>query len=169
MYSRPWLSFPSLVVLLLSLFAACRGGPADYLIYENEAGGYAISYPANWQVDYSEDGTKCLIASSSRRASVMIDVAKAMSARDAAHFWIMSLAEGTLDKEVTKLEDKAMQGAWDWYLSYDYETEYGGTFHGEAYFKQGKTHLYKLDTAAPKEAYAQQPFSAIIASFKLLQ
>jgi len=59
-----------------------------------------------------------------------------------------------------------MEGAWDWYLSYDYEAEYG-TFHGEAYFKQTETYVYKLDTAEEKGGLKSYPFSTIISSFKL--
>jgi hypothetical protein len=67
---------------------------------------------------------------------------------------------------VTKLEDKPMQGSWDWYLSYDYEADFG-MFHGEAYFKQTETQVYKLDMAGFKQEYSNYPFNTIISSFKL--
>jgi hypothetical protein len=86
-----------------------------------------------------------------------------MTAQDAAKRWIMSL--GTQWSQITLLEDKPMEGSWDWYLSYDYEAQYG-LYHGEAYFKQTEMNLYKLDTAALKGEYSNYPFNTIISSFK---
>lgn len=114
----------------------------------------------------SEDGTKCLIVSQARKASVMIDVARAIPSRVAADYFSMSISQGTVNKEVTMIENKPMEGSWDWYLSYDYEADFG-IFHGEAYFKQTEEHLYKLDTAAIAEEYKNYPFSTIISSFRL--
>jgi hypothetical protein len=157
-----WFLFLWLIGLLIGSLVAC--GTPGYTTYTNDKAGYTINYPLNWQVQVSEDGTKCLITSPTRKGSVMIDVAEGMTAREAAQRWLISI--GTTWGEVTKLEDKPMQGSWDWYLSYDYEANLAA-FHGEAYFKQTETHLYKLDTAGPKEEYSQYPFNTIISSFKL--
>jgi hypothetical protein len=157
-----WFVFLGLIGLLISSLVAC--GKPGYTIYTNDKAGYTISYPLNWQVEVSEDGTKCLITSPTRKGSVMIDVVEGMTAREAAQRWLMSI--GTAWGEVAKLEDKPMQGSWDWYLSYDYDTDFG-SFHGEAYFKQTATYLYKLDTAALKQEYSHYPFNTIISSFKL--
>ena len=161
---RYYFILPCLFVLLLSLFVAC--GKPGYTTYTNDQFGYTISHPDNWNVEVSADGTKCLLASSTRRGSVMIDVADDMLPRVAANYLIMSISQGTPTKEVSLIEDKQMEGAWDWYLSYDYETDFG-MFHGEAYFKLTDTHLYKLDTAASVAEYKNYPFSTIISSFKL--
>ena len=160
---RYWFLLLGLIVWLISSLVAC--GKPGYTTYTNDKVGYTISYPLNWQVEVSEDGTKCLITSPTRRGSVMIDVVEGMTAREAAQRWLISL--GTAWGEVTKLEDRPMEGFWDWYLSYEYETDYYETFRGEAYFKQTETHLYKLDTAGLKEEYSRYPFTTIISSFKL--
>ncbi len=158
------LLFFGLIVLLVGLSTAC-GKPTGYITYKNDAMGYAISYPYNWQLEVSEDGTKCFIVSPMRRASVMIDVSPPMAARDAANRWIMAL--GTAWSEITLLKNEPGQGLWDWYLSYDYEGQYG-LYHGEAYFKRTEKRLYKVDTAADKNGYEHYPFDTIISTFKLL-
>jgi hypothetical protein len=151
-----------LIGLLISSVVAC--GTPGFTKYTNDKAGYTISHPLNWKVEVSEDGTRCLIASPSRQGSIMIDVVEGMTAREAAQRWLISI--GTTWGEVAKLEDKPMQDAWDWYLSYDYETSFG-TFHGEAYFKQTETNVYKLDTAALKQQYSNYPFNTMLSSFKL--
>jgi len=159
-----WFLLLGLIGLLISSLVAC--GKPGYTTYTNEKGGYSISYPYTWTVEVAEDGTKCLITSPTRRASVMIDVAGAMPLRVAANYLIMSISQGTTGKDVTLIEDKPMQGYWGWYLSYDYEMDVG-VYHGEAYFKQTEEHVYKLDTAADVREYKDYPFSTIISSFKL--
>jgi hypothetical protein len=158
-----WFLLLGLIVLLISFLVAC--GKPGYTTYTNDKVGYSISYPLNWQVEVSEDGTKCLITSPTRRGSVMIDVVEGMTAREAAQRWLISI--GTAWGEVIKLEDRPMEGFWDWYLSYEYETSYYETFRGEAYFKQTETHVYKLDTAGDKDGYASYPFATMISTFKL--
>jgi hypothetical protein len=158
-----WFLLLGLVGLLISSLVAC--GMPGFTTYTNDKAGYTIGYPVNWSAEVSEDGTVYYISSPTRRASVKIVVAEGMTAREAANYWLISL--GTAWGEVVKLEDKPMKGSWDWYLSYDYDTNFG-TFHGEAYFKQTETHVYKLDTAGLKEEYSQYPFTTIISSFKLL-
>lgn len=162
-YRKCWVPFLGLIILLLSSSVAC--GKPGYATYKNGEMGYAISYPYNWQVEVSEDGTKCFIVSPTRRASVMIDVAAPMAARDAANRWIMAL--GTAHNELTQFENEPRQDFWDWYLSYDWEAEYG-LYHGEAYFKQTEKRLYKVDTAAFKNEYEYHKFNSIISTFKLL-
>ena len=150
--------------LLFSFSVACA--PPGYKTYDNEEFGYSVSYPMNWKAEVSADGTTFLLESPTRRGSVMIDVKEAMLFRTAANYWLMSISQGTINKEVTKFEDKPMKGVWDWYLSYDYETDFG-MFHGEAYFKTTDTHTYRLDTLARVGEYKDYPFSTIISSFKL--
>lgn len=163
-YIKYWISILGFAVLLISMSVGC-GKPTGYITYKNAAMGYAISYPYNWRLEVSEDETKCFIASPMRRASVMIDVSPSIAARDAANRWIMAL--GTAWSEITLLKNEPGKGLWDWYLSYDYETEYG-LYHGEAYFKQTEKRLYKVDTAADKNGYALYPFDTIVSTFKLL-
>jgi hypothetical protein len=157
-----WFLLLGLIFLLISPLVACRTG---YVTYTNDKAGYSISHPVSWEVQVSEDGTKCLIISPTRRASVMIDVVEGMTIREAANYWLISL--GTAWGEVTKLEDRPMDGFWDWYLSYEYMTSYHEAFRGEAYFKAVDTHIYKLDTAGDKNGYDSYPFATIISTFKL--
>ena len=155
--------FLGLISLVLSLFGACV--KTGFVTYTNDQFGYKILYPYTSKVEVSEDGAKCLIISRNKRASVMIDVTENLTAEEAAQRWLMSI--GSAWGEVVKLEDKPMEGFWDWYLSYDYETNLAETFHGEAYFKQTDSHLYKLDTAALKQDYSDYPFNTMISSFRL--
>lgn len=159
-----WFLLLGLFSLLIGFLIACV--PTGYTTYKNEEFGYAVSYPMNWKAEVSADGTYFLLESPTRRGSVMIDVKDAMPPRTAVNYWLMSISQGTINKEVTKLEDKPMKGVWDWYLSYDYETDFG-MFHGEAYFKTTDTHTYRLDTLARVGEYKDYPFSKIISSFKL--
>jgi hypothetical protein len=147
---------------MFSSLVAC--GKPGFTKYTNEEFGYTISYPINWQLEIAKDATRCFLTSPSRKASVMIDVVEGMTAREAANYWLISL--GTAWDEVTRFEDRPMQGFWDWYLSYEWDA-YLGTYHGEAYFKQTKTHVYRLDTAGDVAGYKGYPFSTIISSFKL--
>jgi hypothetical protein len=136
-----------------------------YTTYTNDKAGYTISYPLNWQVEMSEDGTVYYVESPSQRAAVRIDVIEGKTAREVAQLWLIFI--GTAFGEVTKLEDKSMDGFWDWYLSYEYETDYYEPRRGEAYFKQTETHVYKLSTVGDKGGYDSYPFATIISSFKL--
>lgn len=150
----------------MSLFAAC-GKPSGYVTYTDEDWGYAISYPYNWQIELTEDAQICVVKSPSGRASVQVYVTeKPMIAQDAANRWLMAL--GTAHHEVTVFDNGPRDSFWDWYLSYDYETDYG-VFHGEAYFKQTSAHLYKVDTAADKNRYDFYPFETIISTFKVFR
>jgi hypothetical protein len=157
-----WFLLLGLIVLLLSSAVGC--GQPGFTTYTNDLGGYSISYPLSWGVEVSKDGTTLLITSPTRVASLMIYVANSMSAQTAAQYWIMSL--GTHWSEIAQIENKPMEGFWNWYVSYDYEAD-TGPFHGEAYFKSTADHLYRLDTAADSAGYKNYPFSTIISSFKL--
>lgn len=154
--------FIGLIVLLLSFAAGC--GQPGFTAYNNDTQGYSISYPLSWTSQVSKDETTFLTASPSRTGSVMIYVAPSMPAQDGAQRWLMSL--GTHWGEITQLENKPMDGFWNWYVSYDYESD-TGPFHGEAYFKSTSDHLYRLDTAADSSGYDSYPFPSIISSFKL--
>lgn len=151
-----------LVILMLSSVVACV--PPGFTTYTNKEFGYTISYPLNWKAEVAKDGTKLLLTAPTKKGSVEIDVSEPMSAEDAAKRWIMAM--GTAWTEITLIDNKSMQGDWDWYLSYDYEALFG-TYHGEAYFKQTKSHIYKLDTAGDAAGYKGYPFPTIISSFRL--
>jgi hypothetical protein len=151
-----------LIVMLLGSAIGCV--QPGFTTYNNDIEGYSISYPLSWKVEVSKDGTTCLITSPGRTASLMIYVADSISAQTAAQYWIMSL--GTQWSEITQLENKPMEGFWNWYVSYDYVADMG-QFNGEAYFKSTADHLYRLDTAADSTRYKTYPFSAIVSSFKL--
>ncbi len=157
-----WFMLLGLIPLLLGSTIGC--GTPGFTTYTNDIEGYSISYPLSWQVEVSKDGTTLLITSPTRVASVMIYTTNSMPAQTAAQYWIISL--GTHWSEITQLENKAMEGFWNWYVSYDYEADFG-PFHGEAYFKSTADHLYRLDTAADSAGYNNYPFSTIISSFKL--
>jgi hypothetical protein len=160
--NKHWALLLGLIVLLLSSAVGC--GQPGFTTYNNDIEGYSISYPLSWGVEVSKDGTTFLITSPSRTASLMIYVADSMSTQDAAQRWLMSL--GTHWSEIAQIENKPMEGFWNWYVSYDYNAD-TGPFHGEAYFKSTADHLYRLDTAADSAGYKNYPFSTIISSFKL--
>lgn len=157
--------FLGLAVLLFVLaIAGC--GRQGFTDYHNEQWGYTIEYPYNYKLEISSDGKVCVGTAPSKRGSFRIDVVEGLSARDAAQRWLMSL--GTAYKEVAMLENKpAADKFWDWYLAYEYDTDFYGTFHGEAFFKQVEGRVYKIDTLAEKDLYEKYPFPIIVSSFKL--
>ncbi len=153
-----------LIILLLSAVTAC--GETHSTTYTNENWGYAITYPKEWQVEVA-DGEKIFLVRPPYdiKGSLMIEVIGTYSAETAAANWLMGV--GTAHGSVTLLEGRVMQGMWDYYLCYEYVTDYG-EFHGEAFFKQTETHLYKLDTVGEKSKYDTYAFDSIISTFKLL-
>lgn len=159
---KHWVLLFGLIILLLSSAVGC--GQPGYTTYKNDTVGYSISYPLNWKSEVTEDGTRFFVKSSTLFASVRIDVIDVMPAQQAAQRWVMAMGTGSVDFAL--LEDKAMEGFWNWYVSYDYDVG-TGPFHGEAYFKTTKDHVYKLDTAGDKDRYNTYPFPTIISSFKL--
>ncbi len=159
---RYLLALLGFIALLGGVVSAC--GTPGYVTYTNEAGGYSFSYPINWQTEVSADSMIYIVKSKSGLASVRIDVIGPMSAQDAAQRW--GIAMGTGNAEFALKENKAVEGPWDWYMSYDYDAG-TGPFHGEAYFKSTTEHVYKLDTAADLAGYGNYPFPYIISSFKL--
>ncbi|MCJ7515439.1 MAG: hypothetical protein MUO89_05675 [Dehalococcoidia bacterium] len=160
--NRNWILLFGLVVLLLISGFGC--GQPGFTIYNNDAQGYSISYPQSWASEVTKDAKIFLVKSPSILASVRVDVIDPMQAQQAAQKWVMAMGTGNVDFAL--LENKQMEGFWDWYLSYDYDAG-TGPFHGEAYFKTTADHVYKLDTAGDMAGYKSYPFSAIISSFKL--
>ena len=152
----------SLVVLMIGAAISC--GQPGFTTYTNDVGGYTVSYPVNWTAEVSKDSNIYVIKSPSHLASVRIDVIMPMSAQQAAQRWITAM--GTGSAEFALLENKPMEGFWNWYVSYDYQADIG-QYHGEAYFKSTTDHVYKLDTAGELQRYDTYPFPAIISSFKL--
>lgn len=158
------LSLGLTVLLLGGVPAGC--GKTGFVDYTNEEWGYTIKYPYSWKLEISTDNTTCMATAPSRKGSFRIDVVESLSAQAVAQRWLMAI--GTAYKEVVMLENKpADDKFWDWYLAYEYNTEFYGSFHGEAFFKQFKGHVYKLDTLAEKSLYERYPFPAIVSSFKL--
>jgi len=156
-----WFMLLGLIVVLGTAVGCWQPG---FTTYTNDAEKYSIRYPLNWTVEVSKDGTTCLLMSPTHKGSVIIYIADSMPSQSAAQYWLMSL--GTQWSSITLLENKPVEGFWNWYVSYDYDTE-TGPFHGEAYFKRTADHLYRLDTAADKAGYSSYPFPTIISSFKL--
>ena len=152
------------IIILLSPAIAC--GEAHSTTYTNDDFGYAISYPNDWQVEVA-DGEKTFLVrpADDKSGSLRIDVIEARPAETAAQNWLMLI--GTTYGSVTLLDRRVMQGMWDYYLCYEYITGYG-EFHGEAFFKQTETHLYKLDTVAENTKYDTYSFDSIISTFELL-
>lgn len=157
------LLLPGFIILLLSQVIAC--GESHPTTYTNDDWGYAISYPNNWQVEMADGEKTFLVSSPYGLGSLRIDVIEAVPAETAATSWLMGI--GTTLGSVTLLDNRMMQGMWDWYLCYEYMTDYG-EFHGEAFFKRTETHLYKLDTVGEKSKYDTYAFDSIISTFKLL-
>lgn len=160
-------------VLSLGLVGACgETGPTSpsqdaFNTYANDDWGCAIGYPSDWHLQVVPEDRTCLISSPvlADRGSVRLDVIEALPAEEAAQRYLMAL--GTAWGSVTLLYSIEMQGLWDWYLSYDYDSGYG-EFHGEAYFKETPEYLYKIDTAGEKAKYDIYPFPQIISTFELL-
>lgn len=157
-----WFLVFGLIILLLSSVIGCI--QPGFIPYSNDVEGYTISYPLNWTAEISKDSTIYIIKAPSLVASIRIDVIDAIPAQQAAQRWVMAM--GTGSAEFALLENKPMEGFWNWYLSYDYQGDIG-QYHGEAYFKTTADHVYKLDTVAPMDKYDTYPFSTIISSFKL--
>jgi len=151
------------IILLLSTVTAC--GESHSTTYTNDDWGYAITYAKGWQVEVADAEKTFLVSSPYGWGSLRIDVIEACPAETAAENWLMLI--GTKYGSVTLLEGRVMQGMWDHYLCYEYVTDYG-EFHGEAFFKQTETHLYKLDTVGETSKYDTYAFDAIISTFKLL-
>lgn len=162
MNNRHWILLFGLIVLLVSSGISC--GTPGYTTYKNETQGYSISYPMNWTSEITNDAAIFVAKSPSHLASVRVDVIGAMSAQQAAQRWGMAMGTGSVDFAI--VENKPMEGNWNWYLSYDYDIG-TGPYHGEAYFKTTADHIYKVDTAGDMEGYKTYPFSTIVDSFKL--
>ena len=152
-----------LIILLLSAVTAC--GETHSTTYTNENWGYAITYPKGWQIEVADAEKTFLVSAPYDSGSLRIDVIEAVLAETAATSWLVGI--GTTLGSVTLLDNRMMQGMWDWYLCYEYMTDYG-QFHGEAFFKRTETHLYKLDTVGEKLKYDSYRFDSIISTFKLL-
>ena len=152
-----------LIILLLSTVTAC--GETQSTTYTNENWGYAVTYPKGWQVEVADAEKTFLVSSPYGWGSLRIDVIEACPAETAAANWLMGV--GTTYGSVTLLDGRVMQGMWDYYLCYEYVTDYN-EFHGEAFFKQTETHLYKLDTVGETSKYDSYHFDSIISTFKLL-
>ena len=157
-----WILLVGMVTLLAGVVSGC--GQPGYATYTNDAGGYTFSYPQNWKAEVSKDNMIYVIKSPTGFASIRIDVLSGLSAQDAAQRWVVAMGTGNADFAL--LENKAMEGFWNWYVSYDYDAG-TGPFHGEAFFKSSADHTYKLDTAGDAVGYAGYPFQSIISSFKL--
>jgi hypothetical protein len=157
-----WFFLAGLLMLISGVAISC--GQSGYTTYTNDVGGYSISYPINWQAEITQDSKIYVIKSPSHFASVRIDVIDAMSSQQAAQLWITAMGSGNQDFAL--LDNKPMEGFWNWYVSYDYDAG-TGPYHGEAYFKSTPEHVYKLDTAGDKAEYDSYPFPTIISSFKL--
>ena len=157
------LLLPGFIILLLSQVIAC--GESHSTTYTNENWGYAITYPNEWRVEVANGEKTFLVSAPYDSGSLRIDVIEAYPAETAAENWLMLI--GTTYGSVTLLDGRVMQGMWDYYLCYEYMTDYN-EFHGEAFFKQTETHLYKLDTVGEKSKYDTYAFDSIISTFKLL-
>lgn len=153
-----------LIILLLSAVTAC--GETHSTTYTNENWGYAITYPNKWRVEVADAEKTFLVSAPYDSGSLRIDMIEAVPAETAATSWLVGI--GATLGSVTLLDNRMMQGMWDWYLCYEYVTDYG-EFHGEAFFKRTETHLYKLDTVGEKLKYDSYRFDSIISTFKLLQ
>ena len=160
--NRNWVVFFILITLLLGSAVGCV--QPGFTTYTNDEQGYSISYPMNWEEEISADSAIYIITSPSHFGSVRVDVIDPMPAQQVAQRWIMAM--GTGSEDFALLENKQMEGFWQWYVSYDYEAEMG-RYKGEAYFKTTGDHTYKVDTAADLGGYTNYPFSTIVSSFKV--
>jgi len=156
-------------VLVFGLFIACNGkSETKMLTYKNEQFGYSIDYPQDWRVEVADKGKTCLLSSTEplSTGSIRIDVIPSVPIEQAAQSWEMAMA--TQWEELTRYDNKKLQGQWDWYLSYGWVTNTGVEFLGQAFFKHTIKYIYKVDTASKSLSYDKYPFDTIVSSFKLL-
>ena len=170
---RKYMPIPLVYLLLLipvlGLFTACsETSETKLLTYKNEQFGYSIDYPQDWRVEVADEGKTCLLSPTEPEStgSIRIDVIPSVPAQQAAQSWEIAMA--TQWEELTRYDNRKLEGQWDWYLSYGWVTDQGFEFLGQAFFKYTPKYLYKVDTAAKPLEYDKYPFDTIISSFKLL-
>jgi hypothetical protein len=171
-YKRGWFLFLGLVVMLLGLTIACGGGYAShkttFYTYTNDKMGYAITCPDYWQVTVIDETKARLTLPPPFRGFISIQVVENPTVPfEAAVGTSVTLMEEKYT-DFTLLDNKSLQGLWDWYLSYDFAGDYGVEFHGETYFKNTGMRFYKIDTVGEKTRYDDYAFGTIISTFKLL-
>lgn len=163
-----------LLILLLSMVISCSQAEttpiseSTLITYTNDDYGYTISYPSNWHVQVMSTNETDLLPPQPYRGFIGIYVVEnpELPVERMADGWLIAMT--TIRDDFVQLDSKRMQGLWDWYLAYDFMTEYGEEFHGETYFKQTDTHLYKIETAAETPRYDAYTFDKLIPTFKLL-
>jgi len=163
------LIYSMLLIVALGLSVACSGTPdTKMLTYKNEQFGHSIDYPKDWKVEVAEKGKICLLTptSPSMTGSLMIHVIPSIPIEQAVQSWEIALA--TQWEELTRYDNRKLQGQWDWYLSYSWVTNQGTEFMGQAFFKHTPIYIYRVDTAAQPPEYDKYPFDSIVSSFKLL-
>lgn len=168
-YTTRALIYLLVLTLALSLCISCSGTPkTEMLTYNNEQFGYSIDYPIDWRVEVADKGKTCVLSSTEplSTGSIRIDAIPPVPVEQAAQSWEIAMASQW--EELTRYDNKKLQGQWDWYLSYSWVTNTEGEFHGKAYFKYTTKYMYKVDTAAKSLEYDKYPFNTILSSFKLL-
>lgn len=163
-----FIAFPLSVAIACDGAGTTSSSQPSFATYTNEDWGYAIGYPFYWQTKVVDSKETNLIPPAQYRGYVGIYVTDdtTLAVSTAAQRWLMAISSTW--NNVSLLDERMMQGPWDWYLSYDYEADYGEEFHAETYFKKTATGLYKIDTVGEKWRYDSYPFNTIISTFQLL-
>ena len=137
--------------------------------YVNEQYSYSISYPkADWEILEQNKKQVYLIPHSPYLGHVRISVLEnnTLPMSDVAQRWLFAITQ--VQKDVVLVEMMQMEGLWNWYLSYDYVSDAGENFQGEAFLKQEGGRVYLIETAGEKAKYTEYSFGTIVSSFKLL-
>jgi len=163
----------SIAMLLPSTIIGCNflapSSPPQLTMdtYINDAYGYSISYPSNWLAGDNSKKEVYILANDPDQAYVAIAVLEnvTLPMPEIAQRWLVAVTQS--QDNVAIIDSAKMEGLWDWYLSYDYVSQWNEDFHAEIFFKQVGTRTYRVDLIGEKAKYADYPFSEILASFKL--
>jgi len=154
----------------------CRDGLCTFI----NGSLYSIDYPDTWKVnDPGSAGSKTVelapIDAVYYSSGISIDTTDAIGQTlisQVADQLVKSARAGS-DPSFYVADNRAMTGAWDWFISWSFHMV-GATRHVRVYYKNTTSHLYILRAYAEQSGYqAVNPFAndfdKIINSFKLLQ
>ncbi len=136
--------------------------------YTNDIWGYVIGYPDDWVVDERN----LLVAVEFRPPPeywgeiVVGTIVNAGSLKELASEWLEGL--DTDWHSITVLDNREMQGKWDWYVSFDgIMDEHGKEVHGEVRYKQEGSSSFMVHVAFEKANYYVYPLSEIVETFEV--
>jgi len=161
----------SVLVTVIPIYQPSPPSPS-FTTYRDERWGYTISYPDDWFVDTQESGMIALNPPSPLTSSNIIFIMAIESPGSASE---MAQSFLTVEKEkypvLTVLDNREMEGKWDWYLCYEYLKEFEYVTVGrraEVYIKNTEQYMYVVNVDFEDEYYDSYPLSQIVDTFTLL-